>query len=115
MFQRSACVRSGGSLRQCCVFLQVPFESELALGEASPSVVEAVRRGFQAGLHVAAGAILALPHRAGIGGTSVTDLGPYVGPFGCHFGVPWGSFPVGILTPISVIKTTTRNRPFVID
>ena len=98
-------------MRQCCVFLQVPFESELALGEASPSVVEAVRRGFQAGLHLAAGAILALPHRAAVGSTSVTDLGPYMGPFGCHFGTTLGSFPVEILSPILVVKTTTRSRP----
>ena len=92
-----------------------PGESELALEEANPSFVEVDRQDLQAGLRLAAGAILALPHRAGIGSTSVTDLGPYVGPFGCHFGVPWGSFPVGILAPISVIKTMTRNRPFVID
>ena len=111
MFQRSACVRSGGSLRQCCVFLQVPFESELALGEASPSVVEAVRRGFQAGLHVAASAILALPHRAAVGSTSVTDLGPYMGPFGCHFGSTLGSFPVEILSPILVLNYDPKSAP----
>ena len=89
-----------------------PGESELALEEASPSFVEVDRQDLQAGLHLAAGAIVALPPRTGMGAISVTDLGPYVGPFGGHFGVPWGSFPVGILNPISVTKTTTRKLLF---
>ena len=89
-----------------------PGESELALEEASPSFVEVDRQDLQARLHLAAGAIVALPPRTGMGAISVTDLGPYVGPFGCHFGVPWGSFPVRILNPILVTKTTTRKWPF---
>ena len=89
-----------------------PFEDELALEEASPSLVEAAGRDFQAGFRLAASAIVAQPHRAGRAGTSVTGLGPDVDPFGCHFGVPWGSFAVEILSPILVIKTTTENRAF---
>ena len=97
------------SVVSCC---GRPFEDELALEGASPSLVEADRRDFQAGFHLAAGAIVALPHRTGRGDTSVTDLGPYVDHFGCHFGAPWGSLLVWILSPILVIKTTTENRPF---
>lgn len=89
-----------------------PVEDKLALEEASPSLVKADGRDFQAGFHLVAGAIVALPHRTGRWCTSVTDLGPYVAHFGCHFGAPWGSFPVVILNPILVIKTTTENRPF---
>ena len=95
------------SVVSCC---GRPFEDELALEGASPSLLKADRRDFQAGFHLAAGAILALSHHTGRGGTSVTDLDPYVGRFGYNFGAPWGSFPVGILSPILVIKTTTENR-----
>ena len=61
------------SVVSCC---GLPFKYGLALEEASPSLVEADRRDLQAGLRLAAGAILALPHRTGMGGTLVTDLGP---------------------------------------
>ena len=105
LIRGSLCV-SGVS---CC---GLPFEYELALEEAGPSPVEADRRNLQAGLHLAAGAIAALPHRTGMGATSVTDLSPYVGPFGCNFRATWCSFPVVILVLILVVKTTTENRSF---
>ena len=87
-------MRIGNALRQCRVVLRIYFEYETALKEASPSVVEVSRRSFQAGLHLAAGAFVALAHRTGLGGTSVTDLGPNAGPFGGHFGDPVANFAV---------------------
>jgi len=40
----------------------------------------------------------------------VSISGPETGVFPSNFGAPCGSFPVGILSPISVIKTPTENQ-----
>ena len=69
-------------------------------------------RGSQAGLQMAASGMRPLPDRPGLEGFSVTASGLDFGIFFFKLGAPWGSFPVGILAPIPVIKTMTENRPF---
>ena len=100
-------------LRHFPIGLQPPLPASdgalaAALEEAHRSFIEVDSKDLQAKLHTASGAIIPLPHRAGLG-ISVTICGPGLGPLGNGFGAPWGSFLVGIWGPISVIKTMTRN------
>ena len=92
----------------CCA---LSLESELVLEGASRNFVDGESRGLQAGLHMVPSAILQFPHRTGKGQPFGHDFGSRLEPLGYNFGAPWESFRVVILSPISVIKTMTGNRP----
>ena len=93
----------------CCA---LPLESELVL-EVQADISSMVNReGSKPGSTWCQAQFYNSCIAPARGNLSVTVLSPGWGPFGYNFGAPWESFLVVILSPISVIKTTTENRLF---